>query len=243
MNSLPISKPLEKRAIVSLAIGAEAQKIAALTHPIMEAYARRAGSDFVAITNAKISAGHHKFEKFQLYDLLALYDRICYLDVDILIMPGSPSLFEVVPPESFGAFFDSEVVGNDADIPVWRTEEIEYFQKTVGDIGWRHQYFNTGVLTVAKKHREIFSYKGTLQAGKRFVDQTLINYNFQMARCASFDFGPKFNYFVALNRSERQMTGRFDGNWFLHYAGFSQFYPELSLFDKIQSDVTAVYRS
>jgi hypothetical protein len=157
-------------------------------------------------------------------------------------MPDCPNIFRKVPVKKFGAFFDSEVKNNDADIPLWRDEEIEYFQRKYGDIGWELVYFNTGVMVLSKAHREIMNHHRPFHRGKRFVDQTQINYNFQKSGAPSFDLGPKFNYLLALNGSKRQFDARFE-NHILHYAGFEQFYKSASLLDRIRSDVAQIKRA
>lgn len=230
-----------KRAIVSLALREEAQRLAEVTTPVMKSYAEKIGADFELIVTEKVRAGHAKFEKYQLFDLLAQYQRICYLDCDILVMPESPDIFGAVDHERFGAFFDSEVKDNDADIPAWREEEIAFFQQVKGDIGWRNSYFNSGVMVMERRHQNLFDYRKELSPGKRCVDQTQINYDFQRLGIKGQNIGPRFNYLLALSRSPRQMRERFDGNYFLHYAGFATFYPERSLYEKVIEDRRFVY--
>ncbi len=175
-------KPKYKRAVVTVTIGRKSESIAKLTHPIMQRYADRIRSDFVVIRDKVVNSKYPQFEKFQLYDLLQAYERIVYLDTDIIVMPDCPDLFDAVPRGKFGAFFDSEVKDNDADIPEWRQEEIRYFQKRYGNINWGSTYFNTGVMVMSRPHREIMNYRKPIHRGKRFIDQTQINYNFHKLR-------------------------------------------------------------
>ena len=234
-------KPRAKTAVVTVSLGRKMQAIGKLTHPLMRRYADEIRSDFVVIDRHVVARRQAKFEKLQIYDLLKLYDRILYLDTDIVVMPGCPNLFRQVPAGKFGAFFDSEVKDNDADIPVWRDEEIAYFQEKYGDIGWGSVYFNTGVMVLGKAHREIVNYHRGFHRGKRFIDQTQINYNFQKSGAAAFDLGTKFNYLLALNHSKRQFDARFE-NHILHYAGFEYFYKSESLLDRIRRDVVRISR-
>jgi hypothetical protein len=37
------------RAVITISIGDEFSRIAAMTHPLMEAYARRIGADFISL--------------------------------------------------------------------------------------------------------------------------------------------------------------------------------------------------
>ena len=155
-------------------------------------------------------------------------------------MPGCPDLFDIVPEQNFGAFFDSNVTNNDADIPQWREEEISYFQAAYGHIKWKKDYFNSGVMVISHSHRMIFDYRQALHPGKRVIDQTQLNYNLQKLGLASFDIGPKFNYLVALSGSRRQFDCRFTNN-ILHYAGYEYFYKNPSLKDRIDEDLAIAY--
>ena len=80
-----------------------------------------------------------------------------------------------------------------------------------------------------------------MHRGKRVVDQAQINYNFQKGGYSYYDLGPRFNYLLALAKSERLFKNRFN-NHILHYAGFDQFYLSESLYDRIKEDVELVYK-
>ena len=85
------------------------------------------------------------------------------------------------------------------------------------------------------------NYHQPLHRGKRFVDQTQINYNFQKGGYSYHDLGPRFNYLLALNHSEKLFNNRFDSH-ILHYAGFEYFYKSESLYDRIKEDVELAYK-
>lgn len=227
-------------ALATVTIGGKTESIARLTHPVMRQYAMRLGADFVVIDKQRVNNREPKFEKFQLYELLETYERVVYLDTDILVMPTCKSLLDIVPSYMFGAFFDSEVKDNDADIPEWREEEIEHFQRKHGDIGWTKTYFNSGVMVVHRRHREIFKHDTQLHPGKRVVDQTQINYRLQQLKYPAFDIGPRYNYFVALSASARQFDERFHSE-ILHYAGYEYFYSRPSLEERIREDLATIY--
>lgn len=88
--------------VLTIAVGPEHQRIAAVTHPSLRAYARRIGAEFLSIDDSTTTTPH--WEKCQLARLLETYDRILYLDTDLIVRDDCPNLFDVVPPAQLGAF-------------------------------------------------------------------------------------------------------------------------------------------
>ena len=83
-------------AIITLTIDNFYKKIGQTTIPLMQKYAEKLSCDIHVIGERKINKDTHHFEKFQMYDLLNEYDRILYLDVDILINKNCPNIFEII---------------------------------------------------------------------------------------------------------------------------------------------------
>lgn len=52
------------------------------------------------------------YEKFQIYNLLKEYDRIIYVDIDVIINETCPDLFQIVPEKDFGIAVDSNRLKN-----------------------------------------------------------------------------------------------------------------------------------
>ncbi len=159
------------QAIVTLCIGQEF-KLGQVTHPMLQNYAHRVGADFIVIAEPKINLGNHNFEKYQIYELLEKYQRIIYIDTDIIITPQCPNLFQIVPENMFGAFIVS-------DYTYFHDGAIKKIQAKLGDIGWKRKYFNAGVMVISQCHRGIFSpehglLKWSDESGA-FYDQTLLN--------------------------------------------------------------------
>jgi len=204
-----------KKAIVTLSIGEKAQEMSKLTHPTFKKYAKKINADFIVIDKPKIKKDFVHFEKYQLYYLLEKYDRIIFFDSDIIIAPECPDLFEVVPEDKFGAFLDSSYTN-------MFENEIKLCQKSCGDINWKKDYFNVGVLITSKKHKEIFNPNLPIPyISKWFPEQTIINYNVQRLKIPIFDIGIKFNH-IDYTKNPKKITrkdyGRFD-SYIIHYAG------------------------
>lgn len=213
-----VEKKLSNQAIVTLCIGEKYNKLSNITCPIMHEYATRIGSDFVIIDSPKLDFGSGHYEKFQLYDLLNTYERIAFLDLDILIAPNCPNIFSMIPKSHFGAFDTS----NYSNIHV---KAINLIQDKLGDIGWENVYFNSGVMIFSREHQEVFNPSNGLlkkcslldhkeQSEVFFFDQTLINYNVKRLKIPFYDVSYKFNHTTAPGNSHERFK-----SFIIHYPG------------------------
>lgn len=218
----------KKTAIITVCIGNKYKKMSEITHPTIRHYADRLDAEFVVIDEQKIClGGTSKFEKFQLFKLLESYERIIFLDTDILVSPNCPNLFYIVPPDSFGAF----IVSKHTDYHNYSNIKI---QDVLGKINWKKdsfnekifESFNSGVMVISKSHREVFNPNNGLletwstwhrmNSSKVMKDQTLINYTVQKNKIPIFDIGYKFNHTSATNNSKDRFQSHI-----IHYAGKS----------------------
>ncbi|MDF5720718.1 MAG: glycosyltransferase [Rhizonema sp. PD37] len=177
-------------AVVTLCIGEE-YKLGEVTHPLLKAYAEKLGADFIIIDKPKLNLNYVHFEKYQIYDLLENYERIIFLDTDIIVNPKCPNLFELVPEYQFGAFVVSKHT-------YFHDGAVKDIQKVLGDIGWKREYFNSGVMVVSKCHREVFKKSNELliwaSEKRAFLDQTLLNYHVQKQGIPIYDIGYQLNH-------------------------------------------------
>jgi FkbM family methyltransferase len=81
-----------------MAIGDEGRALADVSFPFLEDYARRCRADFAAITEPTLPPELRMLEKLRLRDYLGPYDRVLWLDADVLARPDAPDLFGLVPP-------------------------------------------------------------------------------------------------------------------------------------------------
>jgi lipopolysaccharide biosynthesis glycosyltransferase len=179
----------------------------------MKQYADSIGADFVVID--KLEQKHQSqysayWAKFQLYDYFNHYDRILFLDLDVLIYPHCPNIFEVVPEENFGALLES-------DYGIDQTEEIMEIQSRVKDIGWKKDYFNVGVMVISKVHQEVFNFEHGMDGGQKYPEQTQINYNVQRFKIPIYklDFRYNHTYFWGENHDLRNFS------YIVHYAAIT----------------------
>jgi lipopolysaccharide biosynthesis glycosyltransferase len=189
-------------AVITVTIGEEFHRIAAITHPLIAFYARRIGADFVVLQGA---ASQPWFEKFRLYDFLGLYERVLFLDTDVIVQPTCPNLFDRVPAERFGAWLASRHYSR-------FDPQIARIQQVLPDLGWRGDYFNSGVMVVSRCHRDAFS--KSIEYEDEYPDQTLLNYRVQRLRYPIEDIGYRFNHTRLVDGG----AGRFASH-IIHYAG------------------------
>ena len=206
-------KDEKKYAVITINIGKRFADMGELTMPLMKNYAEAIGADFVVIDQLKQkhqSQYSAYWAKFQLYDFFDHYERILFLDLDVLVYPHCPNLFTIVPEDKFGALLET-------DYGVVQTEEILEIQGRVKDIGWRKDYFNVGVMMAAKSHQEVFNLELGSDGGQKYPEQTQINYNVQRFNISIFKLDFRFNhtYFFGENRDSRGFS------YIVHYAGIT----------------------
>ncbi len=182
----------EKRAVVTLVLGEEARQMYAIAEPFFRHYAGRIGADFVPLQTAALEAQNFYMEKFQVAELLDRYDRILFLDADILVQPHTPDLFSLVPASHFGVVYDNP--DNSATETSSRKSELRRSQAALGDVGWTQGYFNSGVMVFSKSHRMLFENADDCKRIKtRYPDQTLLNYNIHRYNVPVFHLDSRFN--------------------------------------------------
>jgi hypothetical protein len=207
-----------KKAVVTLSIGNKYDDLSSLTHPTIKDYARKIQADFIVIDRPKINlGGYYHFEKLQLYEILNSYSRAFFVDTDVLITPACPDVFSLVPADRLGAF----IVSKYSD---YHDEEIKLIQEELGDLNWKKECFNSGVMVLSSQHREVFDpnnylvkqwaeYVATTKH-RTSLDQTSINYLVQKLAIPIYDLGYKFNHTTAPNNS----SDRFN-SYIIHYPG------------------------
>jgi hypothetical protein len=199
----------ERRVVATLTVGERYHRFAEYTHDLMRAYARRCHADFVVLDEDSAAGRDVLWGKMGCHGLLEQYDRLLFLDTDVLVCPGCPDLFEIVPGAQFGAYLVSQY-GDFHD------EAIRHIQQVLGDLDWKRSYFNSGVLVVPRTHREIFDTSdpdfgrwasvSATSSTNYFYEQTYLNYKLRERAGEGFDIGYQFNHTLASGNSERRFA-------------------------------------
>lgn len=209
-------------AVVTITIGDYHKRMAEITHPLMKAYAQKIGAEFIVIDKAE---GMPHYAKFQINKLLKNYDRLIYIDTDILIRNDSPDIFQLVPEDSIGLFDEGRYLD--------RTSFYGFMQQNSYDPNyWDKKYYNTGVMVVSKCHANIFLKPDVEQ--NHFFEQSYINLLLTMMKPKIYGLQYKWNRMYALDK----ITGeeRHD-SYFMHYAGIENVMSRSELLELMKKDI------
>ncbi len=151
-----------KTAITTCAFGGVYQDIARVTYPTLRSYARRIGADFVPFETRRQPAERVVFEKLQIRDLLlGSYDRVLWLDSDIIVRSDAESLFDLVPQGTFGAW--DEAPSSFLFDEISRRQHNDYAKilrdtcacLRLPETAWDGKWFCTGVFVVDRTHLQL----------------------------------------------------------------------------------------
>lgn len=208
-----------RTAIVTVTIGEKFKKMAQVTHPTISRYADKIGADFIILDENKTKFVPH-FAKLQIKELLCDYDRLIFIDTDIIIRDDAPNLFEVVPENKVGLFREGAFIPR-------RKLDLEMAAKTyqasirMDPSKWRGEYWNTGVLVCSKIHKMLFNAPDFDKVSKvegawDYGEQGWINLQIINSSTPVHDLDYKFNRMTVMD----EFTGihRRD-SYFIHYAG------------------------
>jgi hypothetical protein len=198
-----------RKLVLTLAVGDAHKRMGEVTHPTHKAYAKRIGAEFAVISEVKNGWRPH-WGKCAIYDLLGgEWDRIIYIDTDAIVRPDCPDLFEVVPEENFGAFNEGKFLPRQEII----AEGVrQYCDKP---LGWDGLYFNSGVMVISRRHRQMFR-PPVREPQPILWEQTYLNITRIVQSVPVQDIKPEYNYMPSL----QSLTGYPMGYGFIaHFAG------------------------
>jgi lipopolysaccharide biosynthesis glycosyltransferase len=204
--------------ITTLVIGDEMEALSLFTVPLIKKYAKRFGCDFKVLGESKISQDFSPhYEKSQIYTLLDHYDKVLFIDCDILITPDAPNLVELNKEDSILAVSVEEVFQNVSD-------EKSSLCSVLGEIEWHKPYFNSGVVLFTAKYKEILNTTDGLieiwtnakieRNIKGLNDQSIFNYRANKYDIPISYINSAFNF----TKAQGNFESRFNKH-FIHYAG------------------------
>lgn len=199
-----------KTLVLSIAVGDLHQRFHDVSRESQMSYADRIGADYHVIMEQEISKTTPHWEKFQISTLLDTYDRIIYLDADVIVRSDCPSLFDVVPADHFGAFNEAPFTNRSREMMIEACREYGVTLR-----GWNGLYFNSGVMVISRCHRDMFV-KPEIE-NCHFYEQTYLNIAFANSEYKFFDLPYHYNRMSCMDGitgEERHVA------YILHYAGF-----------------------
>lgn len=181
-----------KTAVITMCFG-NFDKLAEYTHPTIKAYAEKIGADFIVINEKKLTTKFIHYEKFQLYHYLTKYNRIIFMDTDLIVRPDTPNLFDIVPEHKFAAFNEGRFINS---VEIIRDACMKF---NISLPKWDRQYYNTGVLVFSRLHKDIFKKPDKeydvygKDVGVLHYEQPYINLKLISGEYETFDLDHKFN--------------------------------------------------
>jgi hypothetical protein len=197
--------------VYTVAIGDFYQRILKLTYPSIKKYADKIGADLIIQDKPDKNLITQKWQKFHIYNLLNRYDRVLYLDVDILVRDDCPDLFGIVPSDKLGMFNEGKYAP--------RLEYIQDASKAYGiDLyKWDKRFFNSGIMVISRIHKQLFKmppHTDTIE-----TDQPYINLKIAVDKIEMFELSYNFNRMDILDKEIG--ISRYN-SYIIHYAGAPQ---------------------
>ena len=216
-----------KTAVVTLCIGEFYEKIGEVTHPMFKSYAEKIGADFIVLNEDKINKEVNRnanentgqnppifcYEKFQIGELLDSYDRVCFLDTDMIMSSEIPDIFDIVPIDMVG-LVDEKPLGYDTKFIEFLKEHFpEYLNVWIEE---KHRKcYNTGLFVCSKIHKDIFTVPEVLI--NHYQEQSYLNLQIIKEKVKVFDLPYQYNRMIYMDLiiPEHRLK-----SYIVHYAGF-----------------------
>ena len=214
------------KAVVTITVGNFYSKMAEVTHPTIKKYAEKIGAEFVVLDAQGDHALPH-YLKLELNSLLKKYERVLYIDTDILVRDDAPNIFDEVPVNEIGIFEEGQFIERATAMTQYLT------QHGVDPNIWNKKYYNTGVMVLSSEHANIFL-PPTRSEDDHFKEQSYLNLLFCLFKAKVHNLHYKWNRMYALD----QITGeeRYD-SYFMHYAGINLLMKEDDQIDLMKKDL------
>lgn len=221
-----------KYAVVTITIGDEFISLSKITHQNIKAYADKINADFIVID--KCASTPH-WEKFQINNLLNKYDRVLYLDTDLIIREDCPSLFDIVPYNKIGAFNEARFVKREYSL----IETAQAYDIDPSKINWNGKYYNTGVMLFSKCHKKFLTRPD--KEFSNFYEQGYLNLQISMEEShrtkedgkLMYDLPYDFNRMTCLDFCGIERYG----SYIIHYAGYHYFTRPGEILDIMKGDL------
>jgi len=196
--------------VLTIAIGPEYEEMKKLTHPSIRDYAKKIGADFLCIKEKKLAKSTPHWDKFQINELLLKYERILYVDTDLIIREDCPNLFDVVPKTLLGAFNEAPFTDRSKELLIDCCKEYGITLPT-----WNGKYYNTGVLVLSQIHRSLF--EKPEKEYFSFYEQSYLNMMIAYLGVKMYDLNHKYNRMTCMDRfiGEERFA-----SYIIHYAGY-----------------------
>lgn len=222
----------ERRLVTTLCYGPAGAAMGALSMDLLRDYARRCNADFRVLTevtaakpsplddmaaiHASIAVAMLDKMRF-LQEELREYDRVLWIDSDVMVRPDAPNLFAIVPADRL-AMADECATANDYQVWFCHRHMVETCQQEGLPIpDSRGRYFNCGLMMIPARARWLFEPRVN-PVSHPWCEQSLVNVRlFARPETPLYVLPECCNRFVywpgMVPRRQANMS------WFLHFAG------------------------
>lgn len=204
--------PTSPFALVTLAAGPRGEELLRVSGPLLRRYAERSGLDFHVISG---EAGPFAIaRKWEVAALFPHYERVVWLDADVLVSPDCPNFLEVVPAGTVGLHDDwPRLYTND-----WVTAEYGELARSQGyPLDLPAAAWNTGVWVADQAHAPVFGPPAFPYPRRHCVEQWHIGLQIHQRRIPVTPLPRELNWQWWVER--QPLTRPLPGVSVYHYAG------------------------
>lgn len=204
---------MSNNCLITLSVGSNYSKMESLATPRMLNYCKKYDLHHIIMRDKLFD--HPAYNKLLLKNYINNFDRILFMDMDVIIRNDAPNIFDIVPEDSLG-IFDEEYL----QICKCARETIDlYNSHTNENIQWDGKYFNTGIIVFNKENIKILN-EDLPMLDEFYADQGYINYQINRKKIKVFDIGFQFN---GLNNPKITGKDRLLNSYFIHCNGGNTF--------------------
>ena len=201
---------MKKNCLLTILYGDYYQKLSSLTYPTIESYAKKIDCDFVI--------GTHMLD---VYELLNQYERIIYVDTDLIIRDDCPNLFNITPKDKLGMFNEGKYIDKKSKIQEVAKFYCEDIQK------WDGKYYNSGIMVISRIHKQLFRKIANMSGDKM---EEYFNLRICIDKIEMFDLSYNFNRLPFL---DKEIGIHRLNSYIVHYSGA----PPEQIFSIVYNDI------
>jgi hypothetical protein len=206
-------------ALVTLAAGRKGEELLEVSGPLLRRYAERWGWDFHVISG---EAGSFPVgRKWEVSAILPHYERVVWLDADVLVSPECPNLLEVVRPGTLGLHNDWPWLASSD----WVMAEYGELARSQGfPLDLPRSAWNTGVWVADREHAFVFAPPRFPFPRRHCVEQWHEALLIHQHRAPVTLLPSEFNWEWWVTR--QPLVEPIDGVFVYHYAGLLECHEE-----------------
>lgn len=168
--------PTRPRVVATLAVGEVGRRMLQISGRSIRAYAERVGADYHVIDVGQ--SDYPLGEKFRAGTLLDSWERVLFLDADVIVSDNCPDLFSLVPEGSIGVHDDGPDVERLSGLDWLRHQYAAMALSQGWPIPSRFaSCLNTGVVLFDRAHRDLWTPPPAPYPGFHTGEQNAVNWN------------------------------------------------------------------